>query len=139
MADVTGQALTVDNNAPNDGFSELLNASFGATTGGVIGTGSITGLAPEGSDISNMVVSIDTSTAGDKSGTATMSLVSDGTGLNTLGQTPLPDQVVNVTGAVYRLADPSEHTPEPVALAKLEELRAGRAAERKSVARSPGA
>jgi putative ABC transport system permease protein len=107
------QALSLTNDVPNDGFSEALNASIGSPTGGVTtNSGSFSLLAPGATNDSSLVVGIDTATAGDKSGTATITLASDGTGGN--GQTPLPSQVVNVTGSVFRLASASAPLPEPV-------------------------
>ena len=44
---------------------------------------------------------IDTSTGGVKSGTATISLVSDGTGTSGLGTTALPSQTVNPSAQVF--------------------------------------
>ncbi len=102
---VAGQALSFSNLSINDGFSESLDAGFGATTGGVIGAGSFTSLAPEDTDSSSLEVTIDTSTAGDKSGTAEVKLNSNGDGLNSLGLTALTTQTVDVTGAAFRLAD----------------------------------
>jgi len=108
------QALSVTNQAPDDGFSERLNAQLGATTGGVTASGSFGQLAPQAIDDTSLVVGIDTSTAGDKGGTAQIVLESDGTGTSELGTTGLPSQTVNVTGRVFRLADPSEASPGPV-------------------------
>ncbi|MCC5807426.1 MAG: choice-of-anchor D domain-containing protein [Opitutales bacterium] len=110
----TSQALTLTNNATNDGFSEALNAEFTGTTGGVTTSGSFDLLGPEATDDSSLTVGIDTATAGNQSGTATLGLTSDGSGSSELGQTALADQTVNVTGSVFRLAEPSGHTPDPV-------------------------
>ena len=72
-------------------------------------------LAPNTTDSSSLVVGIDTTSAGDKSGTATISLASNGNGSSNLGITPLTSQTVDVTGKVYRLAVANAHTPDPVA------------------------
>src|SRR6185369_14792949 len=101
------QALTIANTAPNDGFSEKLNASIGGATAGVTASGSFTLLAPQASNNTSLVVGIDTSSAGARSGTATVTLASDGTGTSGLGVTPLPSQTVAVNGAAYRLANPN--------------------------------
>jgi hypothetical protein len=60
-------------------------------------------------------VSIDTSSAGAKSGSATITLVSDGTGTSGLGTTGLASQTVNVSGSVYRVASPTLNT-SPITL-----------------------
>ena len=108
------QLLSITNNVPEDGFSESLDASLANPTGGVTTSGSFAGLVPGATDNSNLAVGIDTNTAGNRSGTATIALTSNGTGNSGLGLTSLAGQTVNVTGSVYRLADASPHTPEPI-------------------------
>ena len=120
VGDTAQQALSITNTAANDGFSESLNAAIGNGTGDVTGTGSFNLLAAQATNNSSLVVSIDTTSAGAKSGTATISSESDGTG--TSGIVPnvaLADQTVNVSGNVYRLAEASVHIPEPVVLANV--------------------
>jgi len=116
VGDGTGQTLSITNNAANDIYSEKLNAIVNGTTGGVTATGFFTGLAAQSTDNSSISVAINTTTAGNKDGTATIDFVSDGTGINNLGLTPLPSQDVSVTGQVFRLAQAGAHTPEPVTL-----------------------
>ncbi|MCX6874731.1 MAG: choice-of-anchor D domain-containing protein, partial [Verrucomicrobia bacterium] len=107
-ATAPSQVLTLSNQAPNDTFSESLNASIGGATGGVTTNGgSFTALAPGASNGSSLAVGIGTSSAGSKNGTATLTLTSNGAGSSGLGLTPLPSQTVTVTGGVYRLAQPS--------------------------------
>ena len=102
------QALTINNLAPNDGYSESLDASIGNATGGVTtNSGSFTGLQPGSGNSTALAVGINTDSAGFKNGTATITLTSNGTGSSGLGLTPLPTQLVIVTGAVYRLGQPS--------------------------------
>jgi hypothetical protein len=108
------QAIGISNNVPADGFSESLDGNFGGTSGGVFANGGFTSLGPGQTSNSDLIVGIDTSTAGNKSGTATINLASNGAGTSGLGITPLPSQTVNVTGSVYRFASPSPHSPEPV-------------------------
>jgi hypothetical protein len=101
------QALSVTNNATNDGFSEKLNASIGSITptGGVsTNGGTFMGLAPGSTNNTSLSVGIDTSTAGVKNGTATISLTSDGAGTSGLGLTSLSSQTVNVIGTVNNYA-----------------------------------
>src|SRR6185503_13933376 len=119
---VAQQALTISNLAPNDGFSERLNASIGGATPGVTATGAFTLLAPgapsnpAATNTTSLVVGLDTATAGAKAGTATITLVSDGTGTSGLGTTSLGTQTVNVSGNVFRLATGAA-TPAPIAFA----------------------
>jgi hypothetical protein len=116
VGDTQSMNLTVSNTAANDGFSEELDASFSGTTGNVSASGSINNLAPQGTDNTSMQVALDTSSAGARSGTATVVLASDGTNTSGFAPTALPSQTVNVSGNVYRLASPSAHSPEPVNL-----------------------
>ena len=111
VGDVSQQALSISNTAANDGFSENLNANLGTTTGNATASGSFNGLTAGSSDSSSLIVGVDTSTAGAKSGTAALGLVSDGTGINSLGQTALSGQTVNVSGNVYRLAAATVDNP----------------------------
>ena len=109
------QALSIMNNVPADGFSEALDASIGSPTGGVTtNSGSFSLLAPGATNSLSLVVGISTTTAGDQSGTATISLQSDGNGSSNLGTTPLTSQTVQINGKVYRLAVATAHTPEPI-------------------------
>ena len=119
---VTAQAVSITNDVPNDGFSEALNAAAAGTTGGVLNNGgSFNLLAPQATNDTAITVSIDTANAGDKNGLATIEFESDGTGSSGLGITSLASQDVQVTGAVYRLAAASAHTPEPADLGNIRE------------------
>ncbi|WP_300321866.1 choice-of-anchor D domain-containing protein [Accumulibacter sp.] len=104
------QALSISNTAADDGFSEKLNASISSNGAPVTASGAFNLLAAQATDSSSLQVGIDTSSAGAKSGSATIALVSDGTGTSGLAPTNLPSQTVNVSGNVYRLADPSVNT-----------------------------
>ena len=104
---VPSQALSVANNAANDGFSERLNGGIGSATGGVTTNGgSFTQLAPGAPANLSLGVGISTVTAGNKNGTATISLLSDGTGTSGLAPLAITAQTVNVTGQVNFFADP---------------------------------
>jgi hypothetical protein len=114
VGDTLTQPITVSNLAGNDGFSEKLNASIGGTTGTVTASGSFNLLAPGATDNTSLIVNLTTTAAGANAGTVTINFVSDGTGTSGLGQTPLASQTVNISGSVFRLASPSNHSPEPV-------------------------
>src|SRR5205807_1926574 len=101
------QVLSIKNNVPNDGFSEKLDASIGSATGGVTTNGGSFNLLGAGAtNNTSLAVGINTSSAGSKNGTATISLTSDGTGTSRLANTPLTSQTVNVNGQVNFFADP---------------------------------
>ena len=99
ISDIVSHALTIGNTAPADGFSENLDASIGGATTGITASGSFTGLAPGASDSTHLSVGLNTSAAGAKSGTATITLFSDGTGVDRSGTTDIGTQTVDVTGA----------------------------------------
>ncbi|NMC74692.1 MAG: choice-of-anchor D domain-containing protein, partial [Geobacteraceae bacterium] len=106
------QALSIANTAPTDGYSEKLNATIAPTTGPVTAVGSFSGLGAGATDTGSLVVGIsDTATAGLKTGTATISLASDGAGTSGLGITALPSQIVTVSGSVFRTAAPNTLAP----------------------------
>ncbi len=114
---VTQQGVSISNVAPST-FSEGLTASVTGTTGGVQtnggGISAATPLSVAGSPNSSAIkVGIDTSSAGNKSGTATITFGSSGTGTSGLGTTNnVGTGTVNVTGGVYNLA--SSNTIAPV-------------------------
>ncbi|MCC6709278.1 MAG: choice-of-anchor D domain-containing protein, partial [Gammaproteobacteria bacterium] len=118
VGDVTNQVLSLTNDVPNDGFSERLDASIGGVTGTATSNGGSFSLLNAGAtDSSSLAVGIDTASAGHKTGTATITLTSNGAGTSDLGSTALGAQTVNVSGDVFRLATASAHTPEPVVFA----------------------
>jgi len=105
-------SLTVANTATAGAFSEDLNARFGINTGAASNNGaSINGLLAGANNSSAMKVGVDTTSAGAKSGTVTLNYetagavngVSNGLGVAAANA----PQVLNVTGDVYRLAQPN--------------------------------
>jgi hypothetical protein len=112
------QALTINNTAANDGYSEVLNAAFGTATGDAgDNAGAVNQLAAGGSDASSMVASLDTSAAGVRDGTVTVEYASDGAGTTGEAAISVGSQNIDVTGTVYRLASPEVDTAQPVVLA----------------------
>ena len=104
-------ALNVMNTAPAGSYTEVLNGSFGGTTGAattnggaISGGAGAGGIAGGGSNNTLMTVGVNTAAAGAHSGTVTLNYVSNGTGTSGLGNTSVGSQVVNVTGNVYQAA-----------------------------------
>ena len=99
------QALTVTNAVPADGFSESLDAAFGAATGAASNNGgSISLLAPQASNSTAMSVGLGSgaqNTAGVVSGTVPVNLTSDGQNSSNLGTTSLGTQTLSVSGGVF--------------------------------------
>ncbi|MEI6320377.1 MAG: choice-of-anchor D domain-containing protein, partial [Pseudomonadota bacterium] len=107
---VASAALAVTNTAAADGFSERLNASASTASAGLSATDSFNLLSPNSTNNTGLVVGIDTSTAGARSGTVAVALTSDGAGTSGLGQTALATQNVGVSGNVYQVAQPTLST-----------------------------
>ncbi|MEO8304100.1 MAG: choice-of-anchor D domain-containing protein [Betaproteobacteria bacterium] len=116
-------ALAVTNTASGPaGFVEDLNATFGANTGAALSGGSIAGrlAGTNNTGTGSMAVRVDTSTAGAKFGTVTLNYETAGAvgGVsNGLGTAAANTQVINVSGDVYRLANPTINTASPITLA----------------------
>ena len=76
-------ALNVANNAAVGSFSEALNASFGGTTGQAnTNGGSFSNLAAGSSNTTAMLVSVNNTQAGNRTGSVTLAYQTDGTGSN---------------------------------------------------------
>jgi hypothetical protein len=98
------QSLTLSNTEAAGQYTEQLSASFsGATNGGATFNGSVTGLAG-GANSTALNVGLDTSLAGDRSGSMALNLTSNEVDGSGLGTTALAGQSVSVSGTVYRLA-----------------------------------
>ena len=104
VGDAPTMGLNIKNNAPGGGFSENLNAATGALGSGVTGSGSFNGLAAQAADNGSLQVGIDTSTAAVINSTYGVDFVSDGAGINSLGQTALASQNVLVNAQVNNFA-----------------------------------
>ena len=107
VGDTAGTSLAVTNTAANDGFSEKLNAAVGGTTGAVSGTVGSVGLLGAGSTSNAITATLNTATAGAKSGTVTLNYASDGTGTTGAAATANGTGSVTLTGNVYNLASSS--------------------------------
>ncbi|WP_045220858.1 beta strand repeat-containing protein [Desulfonatronum thioautotrophicum] len=111
VGDTVGSALGVTNtdNAPA-GFQESLNAGISATTGDATASGTIAQLTQGSSDTTSLVVGLDTTTAGARSGTATVDLVSTGVGTSGLADLSLGSQAITVSGNVFQVAEGNLNT-----------------------------
>lgn len=101
----------VSNAAPADGFSEGLNASFGAAPAGFSAGGSISNLAAGGTDGTSLQVSLVTGTSGAFGGTVGVNLVSTGAGTSGLADTSLGTTNIGLSGRVYAPAVAQLNTP----------------------------
>ena len=95
--------VTLSNNAAPGVYSENLDGSFSGTSTGFTASGSVSELAA-GSASSALAVQLSTAKAGTFSGTSTLGLVSDGSGIDTLGTTTLGSELVSLTGTVNNFA-----------------------------------
>ena len=99
--------LSISNNAI---IGEGLNASIATVDSGFGASGSFTSLAAGATDNSSLQVQFTgTDTAGAHTGSATVTLVSDGS-FNGGTPTNLPSQTVDMSAEVYRLANPLLNT-----------------------------
>ena len=108
-------ALTVANTAPAGAFSEDLNASFSGFTGSATGSGSVSGRLAGTSNTGSgsMLVGLNTSTSGAKTGSANLAYATAGAvaGVsNGLGVAAAGTQTVTVNGNVYAQAVPLLNT-----------------------------
>ncbi len=98
----TAQNVPLTNTAPDDGYSESLDAAISPAGLNVSATGSFALLGPGQTNSTSLNVNLtDTTTAGSKTGTATIALTSNGTGTSGLGNTTLAPVTVNISGSVY--------------------------------------
>ena len=104
VGDTVSIGLTVSNTAASDGYSENLDASLSGASAALTASGSLSGLAAGASNSTSLTVGLSTTKAGAVSGAATLSLLSDGSGVDNRGTTALPSQIVNLSGAVYNYA-----------------------------------
>ena len=109
------RTLTVANSAPASSYSEGLNATFGATGGGMTGVGSLVNLAGGDSNSAVMSVMLDTSSAGGKHGSAVVNFVSNGANSG-LGDTDRGSQLVTMDADVYDHGVASFDAAEPLAV-----------------------
>jgi hypothetical protein len=105
-----GAGLTVDNTAPaTPPYYEKMDASISAT-GSIVTAGTVSLLAPQATNIGSLTVglgTVDTASDGVKSGAATVSFATEGTGVDGLPAIPIGSQTVAVSGTVYDLATPA--------------------------------
>jgi fibronectin-binding autotransporter adhesin len=97
-------ALSVSNaSAANNGYTEGLNATQGAVSGGVIAGGSNISNLDGASSSTSLTAGFSTATSGAKSGSSTIDFASSGTNSG-YTDTALTSQAVGVTGSVYDYA-----------------------------------
>jgi hypothetical protein len=101
------QALSVLNQATGNDQAAL-NASIASNGAPVTASGSFNLLLPGATNSTDLVVGVNTGSAGAKSGTASISFVSDASNIGGCApcQLPLASQTVNVSGNVFLQAQP---------------------------------
>lgn len=110
----TLKALSITNSDPTGGPQATLDAQFGTVSGAATTNGgTITQLAAGSTNATSMAVGLNTTMAGAQSGSVVVDLQSDlSQGFNCTSNcvTSLNPVTVNVSGNVYRLADPTLNT-----------------------------
>ncbi len=104
VGDTASHGLTIANNAATGGFSEALDAGFGSLGTGINASGTISLLAAGASNSTSLAVGLNTGSAGAISGTAIITLASDGTTIDGLGTTNLAAETVTLSGVVNNYA-----------------------------------
>ncbi len=95
------QTLRVGNSAASGDFTETLGGVIGSTSTGITASGSVTGIAGQTSNSSNIIVGISDNTAGLKSGSVGVDFTSQAVSGSGLANTGLISQNVTVTGFAY--------------------------------------
>ncbi len=100
------QALSIQNTAATDGFSEKLNVTSTSTTPDASVSGSFGGLLASGGASSGLSVGLSGSgSAGHKTGTVTLNFASDGTGTSGFSALGIGNQQITVSGNAYDFAN----------------------------------
>ncbi len=141
---VVDQAQPVINNGPINlgnvrqgsaspvGFASVTNMATGndqaaldatiSGNGAVTASGAFDNLAPGATDATSLQVGLDTGTAGAINDTATLHFVSDASNIGNCApncEMVIASQDIDVTGAVYRLADPELNTTDVTLAARV--------------------
>jgi autotransporter-associated beta strand protein len=95
------QALTVGNTTISGNFTESLGGVIATVATGITATGSVTGIAGQATNSSNMVVGISDNSAGQKNGLVGIGFTSQAVSTSGLSDTTLASQNVTVTGFAY--------------------------------------
>jgi hypothetical protein len=106
VGDTLGQALSIINTGTADGFTEALDASIGGVSAGITAKGTFTSLGASGTNSTSLTIGLTSATTGKQSGTAVISLTSDGAGIDNLGTKALTSQTIAATATVFALAAP---------------------------------
>jgi hypothetical protein len=104
------ESLSLQNTAAPGAYSENLDANFSGTSADLTGSGTVSELAAGGTS-TGLTIALNSGSAGVQSGTASVSLISDGSGIDTLGTTSLGSQTVTVSGTLFNYATASAVSP----------------------------
>ena len=113
VGDTVTVAVPVTNTDAADGYSEVLDAQITNPSAAVTVAGTVT-LLSAGQTSNALSVTLLTATAGAKTGTATVALQTDGTGVDGNPALALASQTLNVSGSVFNYATAAV-APNPVA------------------------
>jgi hypothetical protein len=108
------QTLTITNSAPaTGGYTETLGGTVTGTTGSGTAAGSISGVV-QGASSTGISVGLNTSTAGARSGSATLGFTTSAVMSSGLPTVSIGSQTVDVTGDVYQEAEASILPASPI-------------------------
>ena len=103
---VPTDSILLANAAAQGQYSENLDAGFVGASGNLITSGTVSELAA-GFESFGLLISIGATNPGDQFGQATIALISDGAGIDTLGTTALGFETIAVSAVEYDYAAPS--------------------------------
>ncbi len=106
VGDAIDKALSITNTGPVDAYTEELDASLGSASTGAFASGSLNLDAPGHTASGSLSIGLTSTTEGNHSGTASLTLASDGSLVDGLGKTTLVAQTVTMTAAVFGYATP---------------------------------
>jgi hypothetical protein len=104
VGDSVVRALAITNLGTADGFTESLDGSIGGVNGAVTASGTFAGLGASLTNSTSLTVGLSSAHDGTGAGSATVTLASDGTGIDGLGTVALASQTIAATGMFFNYA-----------------------------------
>ncbi len=101
------QTIVIADTAAKGAYSENLDASFSGTSSNLSASGTIPELAAGSSNSTAMVVTLHSAAGGAVTGSTTINLTSDGSGIDSLGTTALAADTLAVSGTLFNYATAS--------------------------------
>jgi hypothetical protein len=104
VGDTVLQALSITNLGTADGFTENLDGGIGGATGAVTANGGFTGLGASLTNGTSLTVGLSSAHDGAQTGTAVLTMNSDGTGIDGFGTTAIGSPSLVASGMFFNYA-----------------------------------